>query len=142
MRISGFNPQMAQMAQMNGLGQAGGQADLGRQLESAGNSPSSELGGIEMAGGIDGASGSNIGAGSVSSSSSDNFGRMLNEALAEVNGIQGQSRQMQNDYLTGKPVEFHDLMITMEKASTAMALTLQVRNKLLEAFQEIQRTQI
>lgn len=70
------------------------------------------------------------------------FGEMLKDALAEVNGMQGQSRQMQNDFLEGKNVEFHDLMITMEKASTGMALTMQVRNKLLEAYQEIARTQI
>lgn len=133
---------MAQMAQMNGLGQAGGQGDLAKQLEAAANSPALELDGGEKAGITDSAFSRNFGSGSLSLRSGDSFGRMLNQALAEVNGIQGQSRQMQNDYLTGKPVEFHDLMITMEKASTAMALTLQVRNKLLEAFQEIQRTQI
>ena len=142
MRISGFNPQMAQMTQMNGLGQAGGQGDLAKQLEAAANSPALELDGGERAGINDGSFGPSLGSGSPSLRSGDNFGTMLNQALTEVNGMQGQSRQMQNDYMTGKPVEFHDLMITMEKASTAMALTLQVRNKLLEAFQEIQRTQI
>ncbi len=130
MRISGINPKMAQMPQMSGLEQAGGTGD------------SEKLGGVEKAGITDGAFTKNIGTGSLSHRSGENFGNLLNEALQELNGIQGQSRQMQNDYMVGKPVEFHDLMITMEKASTAMALTLQVRNKLLEAFQEIQRTQI
>jgi flagellar hook-basal body complex protein FliE len=73
---------------------------------------------------------------------SENFGQMLKDALGEVNGLQSDSRQLQNDYLQGKPVEFHDLMIKMEQASTAMSLTLQVRNKLLEAYQEVSRTQV
>jgi flagellar hook-basal body complex protein FliE len=41
-----------------------------------------------------------------------------------------------------KPVEVHDLMIAMEKASTSMQLTMSVRNKTLEAYQEISRMQI
>jgi flagellar hook-basal body complex protein FliE len=80
------------------------------------------------------------GQGSVDSA--EDFGKMLKDALAEVNETQMDARSLQNDFMTGKPVEFHDLMIRMEQASTAMALTMQVRNKLLEAYQEISRTQI
>jgi flagellar hook-basal body complex protein FliE len=70
------------------------------------------------------------------------FAEMLQRLLQEVNDAQRHSRAMQNDYLEGKPVEIHDLMIAMERASVSMQLTMQVRNKLLEAWQEIQRTQV
>lgn len=72
----------------------------------------------------------------------EDFGAMMRDLLAEVNQSQNQSRQMQNDFIQGKPVEFHELMVTMEKASTAMQLTLSVRNKVLEAYQEINRIQV
>jgi flagellar hook-basal body complex protein FliE len=44
--------------------------------------------------------------------------------------------------MTGQNVELHELMISMERAGLAMELTLQVRNKLLEAYQEISRMQV
>lgn len=64
------------------------------------------------------------------------------DALQEVNGMQQEARSLQNSYFAGQPVEVHDLMIAMEKASVGMSLTLQVRNKLLEAYQEISRMQV
>jgi flagellar hook-basal body complex protein FliE len=70
------------------------------------------------------------------------FGNMLMDALKEVNKSQGESREMQNQLMAGQPVDVDDLMITMERASINMQLTMQVRNKVLEAYQEIMRTQI
>ncbi len=71
------------------------------------------------------------------------FGEMLMDALKEVQNAQSQSREAQNAFMAGQPgVEVHDLMIAMERASVAMQLTLQVRNKALEAYQEISRMQI
>lgn len=85
------------------------------------------------------------GATSVASSHTDteDFGRMLMDVLKEINQTQLQAREMQNSFLTGqRNVEYHDVMIAMEKASVALQLTLQVRNKLLEAYQEISRMQL
>lgn len=70
------------------------------------------------------------------------FGEMLMDVLKEVNANQQQARGMQNDFMTGQPVEIHDLMIAMEKASVSMQLTMTVRNKLLEAYQEVSRMQV
>ncbi|MCU0315535.1 MAG: flagellar hook-basal body complex protein FliE [Fimbriimonadaceae bacterium] len=71
--------------------------------------------------------------------SGQDFGAMLMDAIKDVNATQLESRGLQNDLMAGRPVEYHDLMIAMERASTAMQLTMQVRNKALEAFQEINR---
>ncbi len=70
------------------------------------------------------------------------FGQVLMDAIKEVNQMQGESKQLQNDLMANRPVEYHDLMISMERAGTAMNLTMQVRNKVLEAYQEISRMQI
>ncbi|MBX3095687.1 MAG: flagellar hook-basal body complex protein FliE [Fimbriimonadaceae bacterium] len=70
------------------------------------------------------------------------FGSMLMDAIHEVNGSQAEARELQNAMMAGRPVELHDVMIAMEKAGTSMALTMQIRNKLLEAYQEISRMQV
>jgi flagellar hook-basal body complex protein FliE len=73
----------------------------------------------------------------------DDFGQMLMDAVKEVNNGQNQSGQMQSDFISGqRPVEFHDLMITMEKANVGMQLTMAVRNKVLDAYSEIERMQV
>jgi flagellar hook-basal body complex protein FliE len=72
----------------------------------------------------------------------NDFGQALMDALKEVNQSQQDARALQNDLMANRPVEFHDLMIAMERASTAMQLTLTVRNKALEAYQEISRMQV
>jgi flagellar hook-basal body complex protein FliE len=73
---------------------------------------------------------------------SDDFAQQLMDVLKEVNDAQQNARQQQTDLMTGRPVEVHDVMIAMERASIAMNLTMQVRNKVLEAYQEVMRTQI
>lgn len=78
----------------------------------------------------------------VSQEPGGDFGEMLMDAIKEVNQSQADARGLQEDLMANRPVEFHDLMIAMERASTAMQLTLQVRNKLLEAYQEVSRIQV
>lgn len=75
-------------------------------------------------------------------SGGEDFGQMLMDAIQDVNGTQAESRQLQNDLMANRPVEYHELMIAMERASTAMQLTMTVRNKVLEAYQEIARMQV
>jgi flagellar hook-basal body complex protein FliE len=70
------------------------------------------------------------------------FGKVLMDVIKEVNASQNSATQMQNAFMTGQNVELHELMISMERAGLAMELTLQVRNKLLEAYQEISRMQV
>ncbi|HWD37898.1 MAG TPA: flagellar hook-basal body complex protein FliE [Fimbriimonas sp.] len=71
------------------------------------------------------------------------FAQTLMDVVKEVNNAQTNSTQMQDDFISGRrPVEYHDLMISMEKASTSMQLTMAVRNKMLEAYQEIDRMQV
>lgn len=83
-------------------------------------------------------------AGQVSkpSQGGDDFGQMLTDALREVNDAQLNAREVQQNLMAGRKVEPHELGIALERASVALQLTMQVRNKLLEAFQEVQRTQI
>lgn len=72
----------------------------------------------------------------------DDFAQTLMDVMKEVSALQQDSRSAQEAVITGQNVEFHDVMIAMERASLAMNLTLAVRNKVLEAYQEIARMQV
>lgn len=76
-------------------------------------------------------------------SGGDDFGHMLMDVLKQVDSSQQNAAQTQKAFMTGQPaVEYHDLMIAMEKANIAMQLTMAVRNKVLDAYQEISRMQV
>ncbi|TSB46406.1 flagellar hook-basal body complex protein FliE [Alkalicoccobacillus porphyridii] len=70
------------------------------------------------------------------------FKTMLSDALSEVNSLQNVSSKKTEDLALGKPVELHDVMITGQKASISLQATVEVRNKVVEAYQEIMRMQV
>ena len=70
------------------------------------------------------------------------FGEVLNQFVGEVNQKQLDSTQAVNDLLAGKEVPLHQAMIAMQEAGVAFQLMVEVRNKLLEVYQELMRMQI
>lgn len=62
--------------------------------------------------------------------------------LDEVSRLQKGAERLANEAAIGGDVDLHDVMIAAEKASVAMQLTLQVRNKLVEAYQDVMRMQV
>lgn len=67
------------------------------------------------------------------------FGNFLKEAINEVNNKQIESDKMTQKLVLGGDVELHDVMIAAQKASIALNATMEVRNKVVEAYQEIIR---
>lgn len=70
------------------------------------------------------------------------FGEMLANALGETNRLAHRADDLAARFAAGEPLDVHQVTIAMEEASTALALTLQVRNKLVEAYQEIMRISV
>ncbi len=70
------------------------------------------------------------------------FGKLLLDKLNEVNQLQRKADTITENFLAGQNVDLHEVMIAVEKASLAMQMTLEVRNKLLEAYQHISNMQI
>jgi len=70
------------------------------------------------------------------------FGEMLKDVLSQVVDVQNQSADLQQRFAAGEPVDEHSLILAMERASLAFRLTLEVRNKVLEAYQEVMRLQV
>lgn len=66
------------------------------------------------------------------------FSDVLFNSLNNISQLQNQSRQGAEDYLTGVPgVGLNDVMVSMQKSSVALNLGVQVRNKMVSAYQDI-----
>ncbi|WP_252503611.1 flagellar hook-basal body complex protein FliE [Sporosarcina sp. Marseille-Q4943] len=71
--------------------------------------------------------------------SQKSFGTFLKDAIQEVNVKQIESDKMTQKLILGEDVDLHNVMITAQKASIALNATMEVRNKVIEAYQEIIR---
>jgi len=79
---------------------------------------------------------------SAAQRSAADFGKAVKATLSEVNRLQFEADKMATELAAGDDVEIHQAMIAMQKASTALQFTVQVRNKIIEAYQEIMRMQV
>lgn len=70
------------------------------------------------------------------------FGSYLNEAFNVMANEQKAAETMNEQFLKGEPVDIHQLMIAAEKVNLGLELTVQVRNKMIESYQEIMRMQM
>jgi flagellar hook-basal body complex protein FliE len=61
----------------------------------------------------------------------------VTNALSSVNEIQETATSMSSAYLAGEDIPLTDVVLEMQKSSLAFEATLQVRNKVLEAYQQI-----
>ncbi|HHZ91851.1 TPA: flagellar hook-basal body complex protein FliE [Candidatus Poribacteria bacterium] len=76
------------------------------------------------------------------SSSGVSFKKLLQNNLNKVNEMQLLSHQESIKFATGESDNLHELMITLEEAKLALQLAVEIRNKILDAYQEILRMQI
>lgn len=79
--------------------------------------------------------------GSTESSKTD-FAQELRNALGNVNDMQVDSERAMSDIATGSVKDLHQAAIAIDKAEISMKLMLEVRNKALNAYKEITRTQM
>lgn len=68
-----------------------------------------------------------------------NFAETLQGALQKVSAVQKRSADMQVAYETGEVTDIAQVMLARQEAGIAFEATLQVRNKLLNAYTEIMR---
>ena len=80
--------------------------------------------------------------GSVAENSSTDFAQELKNALGNVNQMQVDGESAMSDIATGSVKDLHQAAIAIDKAEISMKLMLEVRNKALNAYKEITRTQM
>lgn len=78
----------------------------------------------------------------TSSSPANAAGKFLSELVNNVNQLQLQTDKAVQGLTTGDSGGLHEVMIALEKSSISMQYLLQVRNKAMDAYQEIMRMQV
>lgn len=71
-----------------------------------------------------------------------NFAEVLKETIGQVNHTQAVSDNLTARLAAGENVELHEVMIASQKAGITLQATMEVRNKAVEAYQEIMRMNI
>lgn len=69
------------------------------------------------------------------------FSDTLKDFTHYVDGELQKADQIKQEFAVGKRSDLHEVMIASEKADLSFRLLLQIRNKMLEAYQEIMRMQ-
>jgi flagellar hook-basal body complex protein FliE len=72
----------------------------------------------------------------------NSFKVALSDALHKVNDAQHASTLATEKLARGENIDLHQVMITAQKASISLQATIEVRNKVVEAYQEIMRMQV
>lgn len=72
----------------------------------------------------------------------NDFSKILKESIDETNQLQKNGQKAMSDIATGEVKDLHQAAIAIDKAEVSMKLMLEVRNKALNAYKEILRTQM
>lgn len=70
------------------------------------------------------------------------FGGVLAESIARVNALQQDVSAKTRGLALGEDVEVHDVLIAASKSETAFNLLLEVRNKLVDAWDKLSRSSV
>lgn len=76
------------------------------------------------------------------SENSVSFSTFLKDSIEKVNLLEKAEKEYDLKIATGQLENIHEAMIATQKADIALQLTMQIRNKILDAYREIMRMQI
>jgi len=77
-----------------------------------------------------------------STSNSKSFAETLKDSIQQVNQLQKDADVKMQQLATGKTDNIQDVMIAAEKADIGLRLMMQVRNKIVDAYQEVMKMQV
>ena len=72
----------------------------------------------------------------------ESFGSMLVDSLNDVNRLKLEADVAVENLATGKQKDIHATMIALEKADVAFQLLMQIRNKIISAYETVMRMQV
>ncbi len=71
------------------------------------------------------------------------FQDVLKDTLKEIDGLQHRAESaVRGSFDPTNPTDIHEVMVAMEEANIAFQFTMQVRNRLVDAYNEIMRMQV
>jgi flagellar hook-basal body complex protein FliE len=74
--------------------------------------------------------------------SNENFKDTLSKFVQSVNDLQAKAADTETSFLKGDITDVHQVMIAVEEASVAFELLMEIRNKLLDSYQQIIRMSV
>lgn len=74
--------------------------------------------------------------------SGDNFENLFTGLINSVTDAQNESNKVTQDFINGKGVELHEVMIAGEKAKTSLELLMEIRNKTVDMYKELTRMSV
>ncbi|MDH4078560.1 MAG: flagellar hook-basal body complex protein FliE [Nitrospira sp.] len=80
--------------------------------------------------------------GSAGASGASGFLDSLKSAIGKVNEAQMEAGQAIDNLMTGETQDIHRTMVALQQADVSFQLMMQIRNKLVTAYEEIQRMQV
>src|SRR5258708_4318042 len=80
--------------------------------------------------------------GNKHASGDTSFGDLLNSAISETSKLQTQSAQEVQKLMTGEVQDVHTALIAVQKADLSFQMMMQVKNKLMAAYDEVMRMQV
>ena len=78
----------------------------------------------------------------VSTGNDATFGNLFSSLVDQTNENLNSADQTVKDFVQGKTENPHEVMIQLEKAHLSLQFTVQMRNKVVEAYQELMRMQL
>lgn len=76
-----------------------------------------------------------------SSKQTDSFKETLSKYLKEVNTLQNKADESIKRLITGEEKDLHKVVIATQEANLSFMLLMEIRNKLVEAYKELTKTQ-
>lgn len=70
------------------------------------------------------------------------FADMLKQNISDTNSLLNTADTTMKNFTVNQSASLHEVMIAVEEASVALNYTMQVRNRLIEAYQELMRVQV
>ncbi|WP_416053941.1 flagellar hook-basal body complex protein FliE [Marinibactrum halimedae] len=109
-----------------------------RQMRESVQTPNQEMGDVPTTRRVfEGIAPGNL-QGESSAPATSKFGDLFNQAIGNVNALQKTSGALAEAYTMGdENVDITDVMVASQKSSVAFQATVQVRNKMVEAYQDI-----
>ena len=83
-----------------------------------------------------------LGVGTQATTPTEGFGKVLDGLIATVDGKQANAQALTRQVLLGDSGQLHQSVIAMQEASVAFSMMVEVRNKLVDSYQELMRMQV
>ena len=83
-----------------------------------------------------------IGTNSILNNLNTSFSNVLSDAISKVNDSEVNANNKIESLIKGEDVEMHEVMLAMQESVLSLQALIEVRNKTVEAYQEISKLQL